>query len=264
MITLDNVTFSNKKQRPCIRMADHADLRLRLIGENKLLGGGILVPESSTLTIEGDGNLRIHMEGNDLFGIGNEFGKKHGSLVFYQEGEVTIEANGMNMVGIGSELGGSIRINKGKYSLYMSGNKGVGIGSFKGSEDLLIHDCDLYTDITFREGVCVGSLYSDMKLEAMIALLRLNCGGTRMALIGTVAGKSAYLHMHDLACILSPVPNCVRLSEAWRAVQESKLRRWLSAIKGREAELIFSAGRIPIRSFLWTVRTLKPVFHPDM
>ncbi len=199
MITLDNVTFSNKKQRPCIRMADHADLRLRLIGENKLLGGGILVPESSTLTIEGDGNLRIHMEGNDLFGIGNEFGKKHGSLVFYQEGEVTIEANGMNMVGIGSELGGSIRINKGKYSLYMSGNKGVGIGSFKGSEDLLIHDCDLYTDITFREGVCVGSLYSNMKLEAMNALFRLNCGGTRMALIGTVAGKSAYLHMHDLA-----------------------------------------------------------------
>ena len=199
MITLDNVTFSNKKQRPCIRMAENVNLRLRLVGENKLMGGGILVPESSSLTIEGDGNLRIHTDGTDVFGIGNEFGKRHGELVFYQEGEVAIESNGMNMIGIGSELGGPIRINKGKYSLYMSGSEGVGIGSFTGNDELFIHDCDIYTDCTFKEGVCIGNLYADMKLESMNALLRLNCGGTKMSAIGTVTGKTAYIRMHDLA-----------------------------------------------------------------
>ena len=74
-------------------MAENVNLRLRLVGENKLVGGGILVPESSTLIIEGDGNLRIHTDGTDVFGIGNEFGKRHGELVFYQEGEVAIESN---------------------------------------------------------------------------------------------------------------------------------------------------------------------------
>ncbi len=197
MITLENVTFVNKKQRPCIRMAENSHLRLRLVGENVLKSGGILVPESSSLTVEGDGNLKIFLDGNDVYGIGNATGRRHGVLEFYQEGEISIESNGMVMVGIGSEQGGPIRINKGKYSLYMSGNVGVGIGSIHGKEDLLIHDCDLYMDCTFREGVCVGSLYSDMRIEAMNALFRLNCGGTKIVAIGTLTGELAEIHIHD-------------------------------------------------------------------
>ena len=202
-ITLENVIFTSKKHRPCIRMAENADLRIRLVGENNLKGGGILVPESSSLTVEGDGSLKIFLEGSDVFAIGNEFGKRHGALEFYQEGEISVESNGMNMVGIGSELGGSIRINKGKYSFYMSGNEGVGIGSFKGSDELNIHDCDIYMDCTFREGVCVGNLYSSMKLEAMNALFRLNTSGMKSAIIGTLDGEEAIIHMHDLSIRMS-------------------------------------------------------------
>ncbi|MBR1507568.1 MAG: EAL domain-containing protein [Eubacterium sp.] len=199
MITLENVTFSNKKQRPCIRMAEHCHLRLRLVGENNLRGGGILVPESSSLTLEGTGNLRIFLDGTEVFGIGNEIGKHHGDLDFYQEGEISIEAGGKTMIGIGSGLGGRIRINKGKYSLYMTGSYGMGIGSIDGDEDLLIHDCDLYMDCTLREGVCMGSINGSMKIEAMNTLFRLNSGGMNIAIIGTLKGKSADIRMHDLS-----------------------------------------------------------------
>ena len=65
-VTLENVTLSNQKQRPCIRMAENASLRIKLIGENRLEGGGILVPESSTLTLEGEGNLRLRLNGIEL------------------------------------------------------------------------------------------------------------------------------------------------------------------------------------------------------
>ena len=203
MITLENVIFSNKKQRPCIRMAEHAHLRLRLVGENCLKGGGILVPESSSLTVEGDGNLKISLDGTEVFGIGNDVGKKHGVLEFYQEGEVSVESNGKTMIGIGSGLGGEIRINKGKYSLYMTGDKGVGIGSICGNENLLIHDCDLYMDATFREGVCVGNMDTGMQIEAMNALFRLNCSGTHIVVLGTLNGESARLYMHDMAVHIS-------------------------------------------------------------
>ncbi|MBR6173914.1 MAG: EAL domain-containing protein [Eubacterium sp.] len=198
-VTLENVTLSNQKQRPCIRMAENASLRIKLIGENRLEGGGILVPESSTLTLEGEGNLRLRLNGTELFGIGNEIGRRHGTLDFYQDGEVSIESTGKSMVGIGSGLGGPIGIHKGRYSIYMSGSEGVGIGSVFGNEDIQIHDCDLFMDYSFREGVCIGSTYGNARIEAMRALLRFNCGGTKITTIGSIKGDKAAILLHDLS-----------------------------------------------------------------
>ena len=208
MVTLENVTLSNKKQRPCIRMAENSRLRLRLVGENKLDGGGILVPESSSFVLEGDGNLKIHLDGTEIYGIGNEFGTRHGTLDFFHEGELSIESTGKSMVAIGSELGGRIRINRGKYSLYMSGSEGVGIGSFRGEEDLFIHDCDIFMDYSFREGICIGSVYSSVKIEATKALFRIGCSGTRMGAIGTLNGETARLNMHDMSMHISLRSDC--------------------------------------------------------
>ena len=198
-VTLENVTLSNQKQRPCIRMAENASLTLQLVGENRLEGGGILVPEGSSLTVGGEGNLRIRLNGTEVYGIGNVTGRRHGDLRFYQDGEITIESTGKRMVGIGSDLGGSIEIHKGKYSLYMSGSEGVAIGAESGDSDLLIQDCDFYTDFSFREGVCLGSKFGSMRLEATRALLRFNCSGTVLCVVGTLTGEHSEVYMHDLS-----------------------------------------------------------------
>ena len=198
-VTMENVILSNQKQRPCIRMAENVNLNLRLVGENRMDGGGILVPESSSLTLEGEGNLRIGLDGTEVFGIGNETGKTHGPLNFYQDGEVAIDASGKTIIGIGSGLGGKIRIKKGKYTFGMSGSEGVGIGSIKGGEDLLIQDCDLFMDFAFREGVCIGSQFGSMSMETLQCMFRLNCSGTRLAAVGTLSGEFANLNLHDMS-----------------------------------------------------------------
>ena len=199
VVTMENVTLSNQKLRPCIRMAENANLTLRLIGENRLMGGGILVPDSSSLTIEGEGNLKININGTSVYGIGNEFGKPHGKLEFYQDGEVAVEASGNYMVGIGSDLGGIIKIHKGKYTISVSGGEGVGIGSVRGSESLLIHDCDLSMDNAFREGVCIGSMRGAVQLEAYNSLLKITCSGTKNSILGTISDRNVKLNLHDMS-----------------------------------------------------------------
>ena len=119
-VTLENVNLSNIKRRPCIRMAENCKLSISLEGDNRLKGGGIKVPESSRLTIEGDGTLRILQSGSDNYAIGNTMEKRHGLIEFFQDGEIYIESNGQNNIGIGSGLGGHTRIVKGKYVIKMS------------------------------------------------------------------------------------------------------------------------------------------------
>ena len=198
-ITLENVCLSNVKNRPCITIADNARVLIHLEGENHFKGNGIKVPKSSSLTVEGDGNLRITVSGSDGYGIGNTKKEAHGTLDFYQDGEIYIEANGQNMSGIGSGLGGIIRINKGKYIIRVSGEKGVAIGSFDSYHPLKIHDCDILINNNVYEGVCIGSFDDNSEVEIWRSLVRCEGGGGRTAVIGSLTGSKASVTMHDMS-----------------------------------------------------------------
>ncbi len=197
-ITLENVNLSNIKTRPCIEMAENCDVTIKLDGENSFKGGGIRVPESSALTMEGDGNLRILLSGADTFAIGNSSDKACGDIEFYQDGEIYIDSRGQTIIGIGSGLGGKIRVHKGKYVIVMSGDEGVGIGSFTGTQTLIIHDCDLAADTTFYKGVSIGNIETNADVDIFRSLVRLKGGGKRISMIGTVGGDIAHVKVHDL------------------------------------------------------------------
>ena len=70
-ITLENVSLSNVKERPCLEIGDNCIVSLVLKGENRLRDGGILVPPSSRLTVEGPGSLQINVYHSGYYGIGN-------------------------------------------------------------------------------------------------------------------------------------------------------------------------------------------------
>ncbi len=197
-VTLENVCLSNIKKRPCIHLADNVRLTLRLEGENRLNGGGIKVPESSALIVEGDGNLKIKVSGSENYAIGNAVDKGHGRLEFYQDGEIRIDSTGQKTIGIGSGFGGITRINKGKYEIYMNGDEGVGIGSFYGNQLLHIHDCDLYLSSTFYKGVFIGNIEESTEVKIWRSLLRCEGSGKRFSVLGTVEGKMANVELHDL------------------------------------------------------------------
>ncbi len=197
-ITLENVNLSSKKNRPCIHMAEKCKLTLRIEGENTFRGGGIMVPETSSLTMEGLGNLKIIVSGGDNYGIGNALDKKNGKLDFYQDGEIYVESNGKNIIGIGSGLGGGIEVHRGKYVLALSGDEGVGLGSIKGDDKITIQNCDFYVDSTFYKGVAIGNMKNDSHIEASSALLRFSCDGKTMSILGSISGNHAYVSLKDL------------------------------------------------------------------
>ena len=197
-VTLENVSLSNIKKRPCIDMADSANMTLRLEGENRMKGGGIRVPESSKLTIEGDGNLKIILEGSESFAIGNSVRKGHGEIDFYQDGEINVSSTGKTIIGIGSGLGGCTRINRGKYVFGMNGDEGVAVGSLRGDQPLYIHDVDLYMDTKFYKGVGIGNVYSETYVDITRSLLRADGGGNAISIIGSLDGEMAEVYLHDM------------------------------------------------------------------
>ena len=198
-VTLENVCLKNIKSRPCIDMAENSKLTLRLEGDNSFFGGGIKVPENSHIIFEGDGNLNFSLFGSESYAIGNSINKNHGLIEFYQDGEISIDSRGQTTIGIGSGLGGETRIHKGRYVIRMNGDEGVGVGSFVGDNPIIIHDCDLFMENTFYEGVCIGNVKNNTDINIWRSLIRVTCAGKKLSALGTLEGSKAAISIHDLA-----------------------------------------------------------------
>ena len=190
-ITLENVFFANVKNRPCIEMAPNARATIILNGENTLYDGGILVPESSRLTIEGDGSLTIVLNSSESFGIGNYPDSRHGEILFQQDGEIHIESKGKEGICIGSGLGGKICIQRGKYNLEGNGDICIGVGSLNGDEDLSIESCLLEMELSATKAVGVGSLNGSAKVGITRTSLRCILIGEEITGVGSLYGKEA-------------------------------------------------------------------------
>ncbi len=207
-VTLENVTLSNSRMHPCIRLGENCNLTLRLVGSNKLHEGGILVPESSRLNVEGEGSLSMKVDGNGGYGIGAEADKRHGELSFYQDGEIRMEVGGRNMVGIGSGLGGKIYINRGKYDILVSGENVVGIGAIETETNLFIHTCDMSAYVKGSNSVCIGSLKKNTEINIEYSKIQVRSEGrSNVVGIGTVEGKEFSLSGREMAFVIDITGN---------------------------------------------------------
>ena len=202
-VTLENVTLSHYKKRPCIHMAENSKLTLCLVGANRMIDGGIQVPESSALSIEGDGSLYLRVDDQGGYGIGNLQDRAHGEISFYQDGEIRMDLNGNQIVGIGSGLGGKLNINRGKYDIYINGDECVGVGAINGDSAIVLHDCDMQVDIAAEQGICIGSLRGNASLDAWSSLVKCSIAGKLVSGIGTLRGESANLDLSEASLILS-------------------------------------------------------------
>lgn len=157
-IILENVSLAGERGIPCIDIGKKCNVNLQITGENELRTGGIRVPDSSVLTVVGDGNLTINLNSGKYFGIGNSLDEYHGELNFYQDGGIIINANGMKGIGIGSGLGGVINIKRGHYEFDMKGQEGACIGSVNGDSELFIEYCDMDIYSGISNGTIIGSV----------------------------------------------------------------------------------------------------------
>ena len=202
-LVLMNAWMTSIKNKPCIDIGEDCDVTLVLIGENKLEMGGIRVPESSKLTVTGDGKLEIELDGDEYYGIGNGIGLLHGELVFDQSGRITVNGRGQTGVAIGSGSGGTIRINQGQYRVNLQGDVGLGIGAMYTKSDLVIHDCDIGMELTFARGTAIGSVGRSSYIDMYKTSTKIFMSGVELVGIGTVGGEKSRLSVREASCIIN-------------------------------------------------------------
>jgi EAL domain-containing protein (putative c-di-GMP-specific phosphodiesterase class I) len=202
-ISLVNAWLGSIKNKPCIDIAEECSVKLTLIGDNKLDNGGIRVPESSKLTIAGEGRLEIELDSADYYGIGNGKGLLHGELNFEQLGRITINAKGQNGIAIGSGNGGKINIGSGQYRLNLQGDVAVGIGSMYEGHHLTIHDCDIGMQITSARGAAIGSIGKSDDITIFKASVKLFMSGVELVGIGTLDGEKLKFELYEASCFIT-------------------------------------------------------------
>ncbi|MCR5802254.1 MAG: EAL domain-containing protein [Lachnospiraceae bacterium] len=196
-ITLENVHLFGSGGKPSIAVGENCDLKLILIGDNRLEKGCICVPDGSKLTVGGAGNLSISVDIEESYGIGNDLASKHGDLYFEQDGTINIVVNGKSGICIGSGLGGCIELNHGKYNLEVNCENGVALGSYNGNGSVTIQNCELNVGIAVTRGVGIGSVEHDANILVSHSSVKANVEGTEVITFGTIGGATANVTFMD-------------------------------------------------------------------
>ncbi len=196
-VTLENVSLSNIKNRPCIELGENSDVTLVIEGYNELKNTGIEVPESARLTLEGGGELRIEPSNQEYYGIGNDLKKTHGEINFLLEGTLTVIGKGTLGIGIGSGFGGKINVQGGELRIACNGDTGVGIGAFYAESDINITNCSIEEDISFNRGVGVGSLEKSSSIKMTRSSFRFLGDGIEIVGMGTLTGDKSYVNIFN-------------------------------------------------------------------
>lgn len=189
-IVLEEVFFSNIKKRPCIELGENTDVTLALLGTNTLSGSGIQVPESSRLTIEGDGGLKIELNAAESYGIGNHHYARHGELIFDQDGCINISCHGQKGICVGSGFGGRIQINRGEYIINAHNDVCVAFGALTGKVDMDITTCYIEADFIVNSGVLLGSLENDASVAISESSVFFYGFGKSVSVIGSLSGDN--------------------------------------------------------------------------
>lgn len=198
-ITLEDVYFSNVKNRPCIELGENSNVTIVLVGSNTLCNAGIQVPESAKLVIEGDGELFIGLNAAETYAIGNDHSSRHGDLIFEQDGPIKINCRGKSAIGIGSGLGGNIFINRGEYIFDIDTESCIGIGALHGNVTTEVSTCHIEAEFSVSSGVLIGSFDGIADIFLRKASINLYAHAKCIAVIGTLTGESFKLNTDQIS-----------------------------------------------------------------
>ena len=197
-IMLENVCFSGKDRKAAIVIGENCDITMVLKGENILNDGGILIPATSSLIFEGDGNLNITVNEIESFGIGNAPNAAAGNITFDQDGTVEIALNASRGICIGGGNGAGINIKKGRYFLKMSGQQGVGIGTLVGDFAPNINNCMINLSSNMMSSVGIGSFEGNLDMKIEHIALTSDFKGNDVAVFGNIRRGRADIDIYSV------------------------------------------------------------------
>ena len=160
-VTLRDVYLESFQDMPCIDVGQNAHLTLVIEGENHLHKVGICVPEGSSLTIEGEGNLKMRVQGIQSYGIGNLWDSGVGSIRVQSIGLLDILVEADEGIGIGGgkyRRGDGISIESGTIRIATASIHAVGLGCVEGEMPILVSDAHVKIEMNSDASIGIGSL----------------------------------------------------------------------------------------------------------
>lgn len=199
-LILRDVSVNAVDNLPCIELGEGSKLTLYLEGDNLLKARGIYVPEGSSLTILGNGNLDIQAKGHECYGIGTNSNESIGDICLKHSGTVTIHVDGESCVAIGGgsyRSGKGIALDGGKTKIMVAAVTGVAIGCMEGKVPVRMFDNEVETDLRVSSGTAVGSLHDEQNINLDSFDLKITGNGSNVGGIGSVLGKGGTINLNS-------------------------------------------------------------------
>lgn len=186
-ISLKYARLTTSEVEPIIQIGNNCDVDLTCMGINSLDQRGIYVPSSSSLLINGSGDLKILAESRSCYAIGNDCQHSAGNITVEMTGKLDVCANGDNCVAIGggkNSKNTKIRILAGAISVACTGDVCLGIGCFNEHADIEMHDCNLSFKMSAVHSVGIGSVNGSADVSLKNYSLDANFAGNMQTGIG--------------------------------------------------------------------------------
>ncbi len=190
-LVFENVCIKGATQTT-VQIGRNAKCEVMLVGDNTFSKEGIRVPGSSRLTVTGDGNLTVRNNRNHGVGIGANYEKQYGTIIFDLTGSVTVDSSGDKIVCIGGgekATGAKIEILGGRISASGRGISVVGLGSASGDTEVSISRGTVITKCIANEAVSIGTMYGTVNIIGN-GILDLLTDGERVVGVGVLNGGS--------------------------------------------------------------------------
>ena len=185
-IVLDNINLQGNG--PSISLGYNCSVTMVLAGENVISYDGIRVPETSDLTITGNGNLTIRNNRMHGTGIGGTFEQSYGNINLAGTGTIKVINGGEMPIGIGgghNTAKSVINLISGDITVEVSGHDAVGIGNFSGDVHVNIGDCNLTVHANAKYTVAIGSQNGRAEISTS-GNLDITCEARKAVVIGVL------------------------------------------------------------------------------
>lgn len=191
-IVLRDVHFNLPQQlvSSVITLGKKSNVTIEFQGDNRMDNGGILVPESSSLHLIGNGNLSIRADNSKAFAIGNDPDLACGNINIELAGILSILANAVQCVGIGSGFGKgqNITVTGTRMFFEMTGKSGVGIGAHEGNVTINVSGCEADFSMRMASSVAIGCMEGMPNISCNTVSSTVVGSGTFVCGIGSETG----------------------------------------------------------------------------
>ncbi|MDD6101610.1 MAG: EAL domain-containing protein [Clostridiales bacterium] len=199
-VTLENVALNPTHVDNVIAIGENSHVHLIIKGDVKLSDGGILVPETSSLTISGDGHLSVNGVVENGFCIGGDYKHSYGNITIDLPNGINLHVEGENGIAIGggfNDNNASIEINNTKLAIDAADVKAVGIGTAFADAFVRITRSAMDMDIRGRFCCAIGSIDGNAEVTLHDTELNIVSSGDAITGLGSISASNGCLNVFN-------------------------------------------------------------------